>query len=187
MHASTEQIWENLNRPLLQFIRRRVPDEMVADDLLQDVYVKIHTRIDTLYDEARLQAWVYQIARNAIYDYYRSQRPTQEVSDDLVRPDDIEDAEDAEIKLARGLREMLRCLPDEYREALILTDLEGLTQQELAQRLGLSLSGAKSRVQRARKMLRDALLDCCHFQFDRYGKVIDYHPRCHCCANNECA
>jgi len=70
------------------------------------------------------------------------------------------------------------CLPQKYAEALLLSDLEGLTQHEVAARLGLSLSGAKSRVQRARRLLREAFLRCCHFEFDRRGHIIDYGPRC---------
>jgi RNA polymerase sigma-70 factor (ECF subfamily) len=82
---------------------------------------------------------------------------------------------------------MIEELPDEYQVALRLTELEGLTQQELAARTGLSLSGAKSRVQRGRKMLREMLLACCHFEFDRHGKVIDYYPECQCCSEVRCA
>jgi RNA polymerase sigma-70 factor (ECF subfamily) len=98
----------------------------------------------------------------------------------------VEADEDIEARLAASLRSMIDCLPEEYREALILTEFEGITQQELAQRLGLSLSGAKSRVQRGRKMLREMLLACCHFEFDRLGKVIDYYPHCQCCADGAC-
>ena len=78
-------------------------------------------------------------------------------------------------------------LPGPYRQALILTEYQGLTQKQLAERMGLSLSGAKSRVQRARKMLKELLLECCHFEFDRYGTVFDYRPRnCkRCCGDGE--
>jgi RNA polymerase sigma-70 factor, ECF subfamily len=88
--------------------------------------------------------------------------------------------------LIPSVKAMVDSLPDTYREALILTEYEGLTQRELAERLGLSLSGAKSRVQRAREKLKAMLLDCCHFEFDRLGKIIDYQPNCTCCTNQEC-
>ena len=77
-----------------------------------------------------------------------------------------------------------RCSSTGFRQvpgALVLTEFEGLTQVEMAEELGLSVSGAKSRVQRARAMLRDDLLECCHFEFDRLGHVIDYEPRPRCC------
>ena len=67
-------------------------------------------------------------------------------------------------------------LPSAYREALTLTEIDGLTQAEMGRRLGLSLSGAKSRVQRGRAIVRDQLLDCCHVELDRRRHIIDYEP-----------
>ena len=81
---------------------------------------------------------------------------------------------------------MIELLPEDYREAILLTEYHGLTQQQMAERLGISLPAAKSRVQRGKKLLRELLLACCHFQFDRQGKVIDYYPRCQCCADAAC-
>jgi RNA polymerase sigma-70 factor (ECF subfamily) len=73
-------------------------------------------------------------------------------------------------------------LPTEYCEALCLTEIDGVTQKEYAEKKGLSYSGAKSRVQRARMMLKDMLLECCHYHFDKYGTVFDIQPKCcHCC------
>ena len=77
-------------------------------------------------------------------------------------------------------------LPEPYREALLLTEYEGLTQQQLAERVGISLSGAKSRVQRGREKLKQILLDCCHVELDRRGGIIDYQGQCDCCANGHC-
>lgn len=97
-----------------------------------------------------------------------------------------ESAQDAadEIDLKPAVEQMLQSLPEPYREALRLTEYDGLTQAEAAERLGISLSGAKSRVQRAREKLRQMLLECCHLEFDRRGKIIECQPRCACC---ECA
>jgi RNA polymerase sigma-70 factor (ECF subfamily) len=178
-------IWQSLNTPLERFIRSRVPDEQTAHDLLQDVYLKIHRNIDTLHDDDRMQAWVYQIARNTIHDFYRSEKSTLEITEMLPAPDE-ESEDEITARLAQSVRRMLDLLSDDYREALLLVDYEGLSQKELAERLGISLSGAKSRVQRGRKMLRELLLLCCHFEFDRLGKVIDYYPRCECCTGDSC-
>jgi RNA polymerase sigma-70 factor (ECF subfamily) len=71
-------------------------------------------------------------------------------------------------------------LPEPYSQALILTEYEGLSQKEMAERLGISFSGAKSRVQRARRKLRDLLLQCCHFELDRRA-FLDYYPYCRGC------
>lgn len=186
MVMTTEQIWEAFHPQLKHFILKRVPDEDNAEDILQDVFLKIHTHIETLHDQEKLQSWLYQIARNTITDYYRTHKATVELSEALLLPEEPEVEDDVVKELIPSVKAMVESLPYEYRQALLLTEYEGLTQRELAERLGLSLSGAKSRVQRAREKLKTMLLDCCHFEFDRLGKVIDYQPRCACCRNQEC-
>ncbi len=183
---SVEHIWDEFHIPLSRFIRRRVPDDATADDVLQDVYVKINQHLHTLRQDAQLRAWVYQIARNAIIDFYRHQKPQVTLDAVLDLPDTPDETDDLTLRLTHSIQNMLKVLPDDYQQALILTEYEGLSQKELANRLGLSLSGAKSRVQRARKMLRELLLACCHFHFDRYGTVIDFQGRCTCCAQPSC-
>jgi RNA polymerase sigma-70 factor (ECF subfamily) len=185
MLLTTEYIWQEFNSGLKQFILKRIPDEQSADDILQEVFLKIHTSIDTLRDKDKLPAWVYQIARNAIYDYYREQRTSVELPEVPYLPDDPHD--DVVAELAPCIRDMVNSLPPHYRQALILTEYEGLSQKALSERLGISFSGAKSRVQRARQQIRQMLLDCCHFQFDSAGRIIDYQPRCACCAGEGCA
>lgn len=180
---SIELLYSRFSNRLKQFIRSRVADEASADDILQDVFIKIHDRIDTLKDKEKLESWVFQIARNTIIDYYRSRKPEQDKPREPVAV--AEDHEDMHKKLASGLGEMIDQLPPLYRDALRMTEIDGLTQKELAKRFGISLSGAKSRVQRARAMLRDLLMKCCHFEFDRYGTVIDYHPISCCCCNQD--
>jgi len=186
MAMTTEKIWEEFHPRLKQFILKRVPDEQNAEDILQDVFLKIHTRIDTLRDEEKLQSWMYQIARNTIADYYREHKATIELPEAHLLPEEPIVGDDVVKDLIPSVKAMVNSLPDEYREALILTEYEGLTQRELAERLGLSFSGAKSRVQRAREKLKTMLLDCCHFEFDRLGKVIDYQPKCGCCSGSCC-
>ena len=91
------------------------------------------------------------------------------------------DGEDAASQLAVGLREMIGSLPRPYQEALMLVEIEGLSQKEVAEKLDLSYSGAKSRVQRGRRLLREALVNCCHIELDRRGRIIDYVPRDRLC------
>ncbi len=187
MYTTTEHVWETFHVPLQQFIRHRVSDDATAEDLLQDVFLKIHQHMETLKDVKKLESWIYKLTRNAIIDYYRSTRPTTslDVPESLQLPEDLPD-EDVVSELFPSVRAMVMSLPAQDRQALILTEYQGLTQKELAERLGLSLSGAKSRVQRARAKLKQQLLDCCHFELDRRGHVIDYQPRCACCSTGAC-
>ncbi|HXR66865.1 MAG TPA: RNA polymerase sigma factor SigZ [Ktedonobacteraceae bacterium] len=183
MATTTEQVWDDFHTPLHQFIRRRVADESMAEDLLQEVFLKIHQHVGSLKDAKRLESWIYQITRNIIIDYYRSQRQAMaplEAASMLELPEELPD-EDIVSELLPCVRAMVQNLPAQDRQALILTEYQGLTQKELGERLGLSFSGAKSRVQRAREKLKQQLLECCHFELDRRGHILDYQPRCQCC------
>ena len=172
----SEVLWLELSDGLRRFIRRRVANQQDADDILQDVFLKIHKNIEQLQDERRVHGWVYQIVRNAIVDYYRRQKIFVQLPDTL--PDDNTLPEPTvNQEMAACLGSFIDCLSDKYKEAIRLTHFEGLTQKEMGQRLGLSLSGAKSRVQRGRKQLQAMLLACCHYEFDRRGNIIEYHSR----------
>ena len=184
---TTERVWEEFHTPLHQFIRRRVSDEDTAEDILQDVFLTIHQHLDALKDVRKLEGWIYQITRNAIIDAYRGRRPTAPLyaEEVLELPAELPD-DDVVSELLPCVRAMVRGLPELDRQALVLTEYQGLTQKELAQRLGLSFSGAKSRVQPAREKLRRQLLGCCHFELDRRGHIIDYQSRCQRCETATC-
>ena len=174
MNPTFEQIWREFSVNLGQFIRARVADPATAEDILQDVFVKIQARLGQLKDATKLQGWIYLIARNAIIDHYRTRKETVPVPEELVA--ETEPQSEVIEALKAALRRMIDSLPEPYREALVLTELEGLTQQELANRVGISLSGAKSRVQRGREQLKAMLTECCAFEFDRRGRVFDCTP-----------
>ena len=180
MTVTTERAWRDFSDRLRRFIGARIPASTDADDVLSDVFVKVHSSIDSLEDEDRLAPWLFQITRNTITDHYRRRRAINESIDGL----DValeEDPEEAAESVRESMRGMVEQLPEKYREAIMLTEFEGLSQKQLAERLGISSSGAKSRVQRARSQLRDELLACCHFEFDRRGGIVDYTPRPRCC------
>ena len=185
MVPTTEKVWEEFNTGLKHFILKRVLDEPCAEDILQDVFLKIHTHIGSLKESDKLQGWIYQIARNAITDYYRTHKFTPDIPEVPYVPEDPFD--DVVSDLLPYVKKLVDGLPPHYRQALILTEYEGLTQRELAEKLGISVSGAKSRVQRARAKLKQQLLECCHFQFDSLGRIIDYEPNCDCCVNQDCS
>jgi RNA polymerase sigma-70 factor (ECF subfamily) len=185
MEFNFESIYQETAGPLRSFILRRTGDAAAADDILQEVFLRVHSRIGTLREESKLQSWIYQIARNAINDHFRRSADTVELPETLPAADEAEQP-GAAGELAAAVKTMLSCLPEKSRQALILSEYRGLTQIEIARRLGLSLSGAKSRVQRARSQLKDLFLECCHFEFDPSGNVLDYQPRTGCCQARRC-
>lgn len=179
----TTTIWEDFNVQQKRFIAKHVQNEYDAEDILQDIFCKIHDHIEELKDKSKLHSWVYQITRNAIIDYYRTKRETIDLTD-LPDIDTESLTTDLYQELGSCLKAMLRNLPEKYREVIELTEYEHLTQKEVAEQLGLSISGAKSRVQRARSKLRALLLGCCHLEFDRLGNISDYrqkHRNCKFC------
>ncbi len=187
MSLNTEHIWEAFHTPLHGFIRKRVSDEMIAEDLLQEVFLKIHLNGDSLQDVKKLESWIYQITRNAIIDFYRSARPMSslDTAEVLDLPEELPD-DDIVSELLPCVRAMVNNLPEQDRQAIVLTEYQGLTQKEFGERVGLSFSGAKSRVQRAREKLKQQLLACCHFELDRRGHVVNYQSRCQCCSSGTC-
>jgi RNA polymerase sigma-70 factor (ECF subfamily) len=179
-----------MHQRLHGFVARRVNNPADVDDLVQDIFVRIHERIATVEQADRVHAWAYQIARNVISDYYRErlrhrERPATEAELDIPVELDDDDGSAAS-ELAHCLAPIMARLPESYRQAVELTEIHGMTQAAAASQLDLSVSGMKSRVQRGRRQMKELLLDCCQVAIDRRGGVIDYEvqqPACTCCAS----
>ena len=171
-------IWDEFGNALRGFIFGQVRSETVADDILQEVFVKIINNIDKLKDKTKLRAWLYQITRNTIIDHYRYNKAEvtiPNILEDVADEPEIESQFSAE--LGPCIKALIERLPDKYKAAVELTEFEGLTQKEMGDRLGLSLAGAKSRVQRAREKLRKLLFECCTFEIDRRGNIMEYQSQ----------
>jgi RNA polymerase sigma-70 factor (ECF subfamily) len=172
----TEQIWKEYHNQLHSFIQSRVSDASIADDILQEVFTRVYSRIDTLRESSKLQGWIYQITRNGIIDHYRAHKTMEELPESLSTPE-MDPSDKTRQEIEGWFLPMIQGLPDHYRQTLMLSEIEGMTQKEIAERQGLSLSGAKARVRRGRAMLKKMLLDCCRFEFDHRGKVIDWETK----------
>ncbi|WP_167631672.1 RNA polymerase sigma factor SigZ [Mariprofundus ferrooxydans] len=183
MVATAIELWQAHKDRLYNYIVRRVPDRHVADDILQEVFLKAHISLTGVNTPGSVSAWLFRVAANAIADYYRARKPAEQLPDDLPA---LEQERDYIAELADCLQPLIDDLPEIYRNALVLSEIEGMTQQELATRLGLSLSGAKSRVQRGREQLRLRLLQCCEIEVGKNG-LVGYETRehgCHCNGNS---
>lgn len=189
----TEALWQEVHEGLLAFIRRRVRSPQDAEDILQDVFLRIHRNIQRMDDVQNVAGWVFRTASNAIIDHYRRRAvQTSALDKEAVRQaaeqSGAEGESDAEAgrELAACLVPLLQRIPVPYRDAIAMTDLGGLTQKKAALHLGLTHSGMKARVQRGRTKLREALLDCCHVEFGRRNGVVDYQPRGDDCPDCGC-
>jgi RNA polymerase sigma-70 factor, ECF subfamily len=171
-----ESLWREHRDRLYRFVRGRVDDAATAEDIVHDVLVRAWTHRDSLRNDGRFEQWLYQITRNAVIDHYRARKPTAELPDNLPDPQSA-DGRRTEAELAQCLIPFISALPQHYRAAIELADMGGLTQQDTAAQLGLSLSGAKSRVQRGRRLLADMLLECCRVEFDSAGGIMSWESR----------
>lgn len=164
-----------LTTRLHRFVSRRLGNSHDAEDIVQDVLLKLHEHAAELRTDRERTAWVLRVARNAIIDLHRRQGRRSAVP--------FDDAVAAPISQTAPAASSLTCLPQmmdrlapDYRQALRLSDVDGLSGAQVAGQLGLSISGAKSRVQRARRQVRGMLLDCCELKFDARGGLLDYQP-----------
>jgi RNA polymerase sigma-70 factor (ECF subfamily) len=196
VELSTDTAWAELHTNIRGFVARRVRQPADVDDIVQQVFLRVHQALPTLRDADKLPAWIYQTTRRTIVDYYRAPAQRREVpagtAIDVVpeeEPGDVtadEHEESALQELARCLDPLMKRLGVADQEALRLVEFDGLTQVEAAGRLGLSVSGMKSRVQRARSHLRSAFEDCCRIALDRRGGVLGYEGRGDQCGSCGC-
>lgn len=174
-------LWDEFSPALRGFLARRVPPGIDPDDLVQDVFLRVIRHLADLRRTDRPEAWLYQIARNALRDALRArlrrESRTDALDDDLPAETDASADRAAEAELAPCLTGMIQRLAEPYRTALTLTSLQGVTQAAAAQQLGLSISGMKSRVQRGRDQLRQLLVTCCAITVDGRGAVSDFYRR----------
>ncbi|GEA60176.1 RNA polymerase sigma factor SigZ [Vibrio comitans] len=167
--------WQNHKTQLRSYVSKRIDDIDAVDDILQDVYIKASSNLHQLKSKGSLKSWLYRIAHNTIIDFYRKRQPYEDLPEDLVA-EEQDTGKQAREELAQCLRPLIEELPEKYRTPLRMAELEGVSQQEIANQLGLSLSGAKSRVQRSRVKFREQLMACCDFEVGQDG-ITDYSPK----------
>lgn len=165
---------------LLGYVAKRVKDKALAEDIVHDVFLKVQMKSTQVRDDNKVLGWIYQVTRNTIIDHFRFQSR-------IVNAADVDWESDKQYLnqcVERCLTEKLATLPEKYRQALELSDVQGLSQLELAKRLNISYSGAKSRIQRARQMLKEMMDKEYHVKLDNYGNVIRCENRVPCNCEN---
>ena len=185
-----DALWSELHARLHAFVARRVPDRSAADDLAQEIMLRLYTHFGRLRDHQRLDAWAYQVARNVIVDYWRDKAAGRELLLDdtlgerlaaIPEPETSDDAAELRAEIASCLAPMVERLPEPYREAIRATDLGSHTQAAAAAANGLSVPGMKARVQRGRAQLRELLRACCRIELDRRGQITELERSESCC------
>lgn len=177
METGMLHAWNELHLGLKNFVYRKVKDRATAEDIVQDVFIKAQSKLEQLKDSEKLSAWIYQIARHTITDHFRKKSKT-------IQPADLDwesNQHSFNECVAQCLSKLVTTLPGKYREALELTEMNNLSQHDLALHLHISHSGARSRVQRARKMLKEKMDELFRIKTDSYGNIISCEDRHPCC------
>ncbi|MGD9567014.1 MAG: RNA polymerase sigma factor SigZ [Sedimentibacter sp.] len=158
-------VWNKFKNELLNFIKAKVKDEYEAEDILQEVFIKIYRNIEQLDDETKIKSWMYKITNNTIIDYYRKRK------DSALQIDNIESILENGEENTNMNDEMFTCLklflyelPDKYKEPIEMYEFKGMKHREISKKLNISLSGSKTRIQRAREKLREVLTQCCEIE-----------------------
>ena len=171
--------WAALVEEVRRYVRRRVDAPDVVDDLVQEVFVRVHDRAEQLRDGDKLAAWIGRIAAHVVVDHYRRSGRQVPLEEEPVQVPEADEGLDMGPLLA-WVATSVDSLEPAYRDVLRLTELQGMTQREAARRLGLSLTAVKSRVRRGRAKVEQAVHECCHVELDARGGVVDYAPRDPC-------
>ncbi|HTF89395.1 MAG TPA: sigma-70 family RNA polymerase sigma factor [Planctomycetota bacterium] len=188
MVLTSEQVWLEMREKLTGFFRRRVIDEHAVEDLVAETFLRVHEGLDSLREEERIEAWVFRVARNVLADHRRRGTGAELDEPELVASREPQKENFNEEVNSWLLGYLAQELPPDQREAVELADVQGLTHPAIAERLGLSLSATKSRVQRGRARLRELVGACCHVEFDKHQNVVGYRRRgaSTCCVETSC-
>lgn len=175
-----EPAWSTVEGAVRGFLHRRLGgDDATADDLTQEVFLRLRRGIGDLRSTEALGPWVMRIARSVLIDHLRRRRPVsgiegvEQIVDEGRDPDDL-------ARLSGWLHGQLDRLPMHEAAAIRLTDIDGLTMSEAATSLGIGLPALKARVRRGRARLRQALDACCAVILDGRGRPTDCEPRQGC-------
>src|SRR5687768_14277295 len=159
--------WNNVQSELKGFVYKRVKDKALTEDIVHDVFLKVQAKILQVKESDKLFGWIYQITRNTITDHFRKNSKS-------INPKDI-DWESSPPNfndcVTSAINELIPTLPDKYRIPLEMTELQNMSQIEVAEKLGLNYTTAKARVQRARRMLKERLDEILIVKTDGFGNV----------------
>ena len=165
---TTKLVWELYSEDVKRFILSKVHQETLADDILQDTFIKVHTKLHTLKNDSKLKSWLFSVARYTILDYFKKSKKTIEF-DSFQTEIDTGINEHSEKDCLRGI---LVNLPKKYRDPIFLYDIMGLKQNEIAKQLKLPLPTIKSQIQRGRKQIAQGFMDCCGYKLNEHGHLV---------------
>lgn len=171
-------LWLEHKNGLRNFILKRVKDQSLTDDIMQEVLMKVYNFCISKSGVKNIRSWLFQIAQNTITDHFRKQSKYTEI--DHLQEMENENENEAFKEATDYILPMLNFLPKEYAVPLKLSDIDNMKQADIAQKLNLTLPATKSRIQRARQLLKAEFITCCHFKTDKQGNLIAFEIKDSC-------
>ncbi|MDD3597640.1 sigma-70 family RNA polymerase sigma factor [Sulfuricurvum sp.] len=184
MESSLTSLYETFRQPLLRFVRYKTNDEHIAEDIVQEVFIKAFRSIDTLKEGQKLQSWLYAIASNTISDYFRKHHI--DVTDETDVSHDEVLYESIMRELGCCLSTFMETLSPIQHDVLQAVYFDELTLNEYAEKNALNLSTVKSHSKRAKTALKSLFEECCRFENNSRNEMVDFHKNDVMC-HNQCA
>ena len=174
-----ETIWSEYRTGLKSFLHSKISNAADVDDLLQDILIKTHDKLHQVRSEETVKSWLFQLANHTIIDFYRRKGKQEKLSEDDLWFSDSK--ADVKQELSHCIDPFVKALNQESSDLLIAIDLNGESQKDYAESIGISYSTLKSRVQKARSELRNLFDDCCQMTLDNQGNLKDYEHKPNAC------
>ncbi|KAA3616835.1 MAG: sigma-70 family RNA polymerase sigma factor [Calditrichaeota bacterium] len=171
------QVYKNYHSNLIHFVSNKINNLGDAEDIVHNIFLKMQSDLVNLSSIKNIKSWLYSVAKNAVIDFYRSKRKNE--TENSINNSYLIENEPAFKKVADSIEIFINQLEEPYRKTLILSDLELVPQKKIAKELAIPYSTVKTRVQRGREKVKKMMFDCCIYEFDNKGRVIDYS-----CKNN---
>ncbi|UCC78278.1 MAG: sigma-70 family RNA polymerase sigma factor [Candidatus Zixiibacteriota bacterium] len=186
-------IFKTYQKPIYNYVLRMVRDNAIAEELTQEIFIKTYKNLSSFRGDSKLSTWIYGIATNACLDYFRASDYKKGKTTDLLDEDVLtEETGSEDIKrilsieedlikseMAECIRDYIESLPGDYRTVIILHDLEGFKNREIAKIMGCTLDTVKIRLHRARRKLQSILASNCDFYLDKNNVLCCDKKSCH--------
>lgn len=175
-------IYKQFHSDLLGYVKSKVRSREDAEDILQNVFIKISSNIDKLTEDVKLKSWIFTITRNAIIDYYRVNATKKKVGVPEEIDENVLELEEPDPTkgLDQCMNSMISLLPEEYRDIIIDSEIKGIKQKDLADKYEMAYPSMRSRVQRGRERLKQLFYNCCHIETDKHGNILAAQGRTDC-------
>jgi len=172
------ETWKKLNKKLLLCIKKRIKNKEDAEDILQDVYVKLHKNINYLNDEKKIISWVDTITQNTINDYYKKTCRRKNINfEEYYKNLTQEEKNYLNDEILISIKKIISELPKNSKEIIELYVFKKLSHKEICKKLEIKENTSKSRLKRAREKLKNKLNKCCIFQTDKFGNILNYEKK----------